>query len=361
MIGVGDWARYGHLPAIATLPDVDVVAISSRSVGTAATVAAEVGAAHALGDHRDLVAHPDVDLVVVTAPVPEHARLVGDAIEAGKDVYSEWPLTTSTHASQELLSSARAAGVRHVVGLQRGHSPSARFVADLVAQGRVGEIRGATMTVRVDALPTHVTQRHAWSLEPAGFVNLLTVYGGHFADLLFRTVGPPSRVSAIMQNQFPVSTIVETGEQVPSRAPHAVMAMGELQRGGLFSIHLEAAQPRGTGLQLDITGTEGVLRLHNPRAYRSTQDGTVHGILGHATSFASVPVPASYRRLDDSGLDASARDVAYLYDAYAHDVAAGTTTVTDFEDAVRLHRLIDHMGQSSELLLDGPGADILGG
>ncbi|MFK0025807.1 Gfo/Idh/MocA family oxidoreductase [Streptomyces sp. NPDC090798] len=62
---------------------------------------------------------PDVDLVAVLTPMPERVPLVKAAIEAGKDVYSEWPLTTRTSDSEELLSLAEAKGVRHVLGLQR--------------------------------------------------------------------------------------------------------------------------------------------------------------------------------------------------------------------------------------------------
>jgi predicted dehydrogenase len=80
---------------------------------------------------------------VVLAPAPEHAPLAKAAIAAGKDIYSEWPLTTKTSDSEELLSLAEAKEVRHIVGLQRRLGPSARYTRDLVKQGYVGRIRSA--------------------------------------------------------------------------------------------------------------------------------------------------------------------------------------------------------------------------
>jgi predicted dehydrogenase len=65
---------------------------------------------HAFGDEQSLITHPDVDLVVILAPAPEHARFAKAAIAAGKDVYSEWPLTTKTSDSEELLALAEARG-----------------------------------------------------------------------------------------------------------------------------------------------------------------------------------------------------------------------------------------------------------
>jgi predicted dehydrogenase len=64
--------------------------------------------------------------------------------------------------------------------------------------------------------------------------------------------------------------------------------------------------------------------------------------------FVDLPVPAEYTYLPVSHLDASSQDVAYLYSAYARDKLSETSEVTTFEDAVRQHRLIDLITESSE-------------
>jgi predicted dehydrogenase len=349
IIGVGGWAKYGHLPALQTLDSVEVVAVSSRTLKKADQLAAEHGIAHAFDDYEQLVGHPDVDLVVVPAPAPEHYTLVKAAITAGKDVYSEWPLTTNTADSEELLTLAKAAGVRHVVGLQRRFAPSARYTADLITQGHIGEIRGVTMSIGVDAFGPELPSRVAWALNPAAFVNLLPVYLGHFGDLLFTAVGPPSRLTAVTENQFPTVTLTDTGEQVPYPVPTEVIIAGTLQRGGLFSIQLEGGQGnRKTGVHIVITGTKGALRITNPRGFENTDDNALEDMTGDATTFSPLPIPAKYRSLPKNHLDASVQDVAYLYDAYAHDIAKGTSAVSTFTDAVNLHRLLDQVTQSSE-------------
>jgi predicted dehydrogenase len=103
IIGAGGWAKYGHIPALRTLDQFTIVAISSRRQETADQLAADLDVPHAFGDYYDLIAHPDVDLVVIPTPGPEHAPLVRAAIGGGKDVYSEWPLSTTTAESEELL------------------------------------------------------------------------------------------------------------------------------------------------------------------------------------------------------------------------------------------------------------------
>jgi predicted dehydrogenase len=119
IVGAGFWAKYGHIPALQSLNEFQVTAVSARSKESAEKCAAQFDIPRAYDDPQALVTDPDVDLVVVLTPAPEHAPLVIAAIEAGKDVYSEWPLTTKTSDSEELLSLAEEQGIRHVVGLQR--------------------------------------------------------------------------------------------------------------------------------------------------------------------------------------------------------------------------------------------------
>jgi predicted dehydrogenase len=199
IIGAGGWARYGHIPALRTLDAFEIVAVASRTKKTAESLAAEFEIRHAFDNHHDLIADPEVDLVVILAPGPEHARLIRAAIAGGKDVYSEWPLTTITAESEELLALAEAKGVRHVVGLQRRFAPSARHVRDLIEQGYVGKIRGVHMSVGVDAFQPRISERHRWTIDPANFTNVLSIYGGHFGDLLFHTVGFPAQLTAVVE------------------------------------------------------------------------------------------------------------------------------------------------------------------
>jgi predicted dehydrogenase len=109
IVGVGNWARYGHIPALRLLPDYEIVAVSSRREEMASVIAREFFIPHAFDDALKLVNHPDVDLVAVLTPAPQHAAVVMQSIAAGKDVYCEWPLTTNTEDSEELLQLAEEA------------------------------------------------------------------------------------------------------------------------------------------------------------------------------------------------------------------------------------------------------------
>jgi predicted dehydrogenase len=167
-------------------------------------------------------------------------------------------------------------------------------------------------------------------------------------DVLFQSVGFPKKLPAVVENQFPFITIEETGEKVPNTSPNEVMVIGTLEGGGLFSVQIEGGRQHRTGLQIDITGPEGVLRVTNPRAFENKEDNSIEGVNGDGSSLSPLPVPAEYQSLPASHLDASAQDTAYLYAEYARDRKNGTSEASNFRDAVRQHQLIDQIVQTSE-------------
>jgi len=80
------WARLAHVPALAALPDLELVAVATSRAQSARASAERIGVRHAFTDAADLAQHPDVDLVVVAVKVPMHDTAVRAAIDAGKAV-----------------------------------------------------------------------------------------------------------------------------------------------------------------------------------------------------------------------------------------------------------------------------------
>jgi predicted dehydrogenase len=156
----------------------------------------------------------------------------------------------------------------------------------------VGKIRFARMTVSVDAFPPIMPGRYAWCFDGSNFSHVLSIYAGHFGDMLFHSVGFPKKLTAVVENQFSLITVEETGQKIPTTRPDEVMVIGTLEDGGLFSVQIEGGQRHRTGLQIDITGTEGVLKVTNPRAFEK-QGGQLHR---RSKRRWVVPSPASGAR-----------------------------------------------------------------
>jgi predicted dehydrogenase len=340
LVGVGSWGRYGHIPALKLLPYYEIVAIASRSLDTASKLAAEFEIPNAFGDYKQLVEAPCVDLVVVLPPAPQHADIVKAAIANGKDIYCEWPLTTNTKSSDELLRLADKAGVRHFVGLQRTAGASSLLLSNLLATQFAGELRSVRMHVSMSGFGPVRSASLDWTLPAINFSNILSIYGGHFMDMLFHAAGQPVELSAIVKTQFP-DVSAGTGPKISNESADAVMVMGTLQNGALFQVHIEGGKLNPTGLRIEITGTGGDLEVINDRSFVTKQHDLVRGARGAGGIWQEISVPDQYRTIPQSDLDVSVQDLAQLYAAFARDRSTGSKSVRDFADAVAVHLLID--------------------
>ncbi|MCY0853771.1 Gfo/Idh/MocA family protein [Cupriavidus sp. D39] len=342
IIGVGNWAKHGHLRVLDLLPQYSLDAVFSHRRDAAEAAARDYRIGRVESSVDALIESPDIDLVVVLNTAPQHAQTVRRVIAAGKDVYCEWPLTTTVSESEELLRLAGERSVRHVVGLQRRLAPHNRYVRELIAQGYVGTLRSVRMHVSVNYFQATRTRSLQWTVPPENFSSVVAIYGGHFLDMLFAATGWPISIAALTSNQFPVVTIKETGDSTPTSAPDQLALVGLLAHRAVLSVHIEGGKRNGSGVQIDVTGTEGDLRIMNASAFGDVGENyQILGAHGDKQPLKTLQVPENYQRLPASNLPSSVLELAELYWAYADDVANGTHTAPTFVDAVRMHRLLE--------------------
>ena len=129
------WGWRSHLPALQALPEYELVGVCTAHAETARDSAAATGARHAFTDYRELVAHPEIDLVTSAIRVPWHREIALAAAEAGKHVYCEWPLGTNLSEVEEMAEAARKAGVKAMPGLQARAAPWVLQLKELLDSG----------------------------------------------------------------------------------------------------------------------------------------------------------------------------------------------------------------------------------
>ena len=115
-----------------------------RDAGAAGAAAARWGWAAASTDWREAVARDDVDVVDVVTPGDTHAEIAIAALDAGKHVLCEKPLANAVAEAEAMADAAARAAARGVFAML-GHTyrrlPATTLARDLVAAGRLGEIR----------------------------------------------------------------------------------------------------------------------------------------------------------------------------------------------------------------------------
>ncbi len=333
------WAARAHIPAIAASPSFSLAAVATTRSSSAEEARTRFGARHAFTDARSLAEHPDVDLVVVTVKVPAHVELVTAALEAGKHVYCEWPLTTTADEAAALAAAGERAGVHTAVGLQARFSPTVRRAREMV--GEIGEVLSATVySSRGKGNTRDVPGWTAYTYDRRSGAGLVEVLGGHTLDLVRYLLGPIRELTARTAIRNGSHRVAETGEPIDVTAPDHFLAHAELDGGAVVSVHLhdgEAAIPR---TRIEIAGTEGNLALTSapetdPWAAQ-LQIGGLELRLSRPGSPEWTVVPVC----DPSELPVQAANVGRVYDHLAADLRDGTHAVPDFATARRLHELL---------------------
>jgi myo-inositol 2-dehydrogenase/D-chiro-inositol 1-dehydrogenase len=135
LVGLGDIAVRGHLPAIDGEPRASLVAVAELDPERLA-VAAPAGI-RATTDAASLFADPEIDAVVIATPPTVTAGLVRAALEAGKYVLAEKPLALSLAEAAD-VATAPGAAERLQIGLTYRHHPGVERLRELIADGVLG-------------------------------------------------------------------------------------------------------------------------------------------------------------------------------------------------------------------------------
>jgi len=330
------WARDAHVPALRTLPGLSIHAASARTQEIADQAAQAFGATKAYGDTLEMVRDPEIDIVAVTVKVPEHRAIVIAALEAGKHVYSEWPLARDVEEAEELAEAAHKAGTHVAIGLQGANSLAVRHAARLVRQGAIGRplnLRVVSSTAGWGAIaPPH----YAYLQDRRNGATLASIAGGHTLAMAAAVVGSFREVGACNSILRNTVEIAGTGEIVERTCTDHMLIQGRHPGGCVSSIEIVGGED--LPLRFELRGTRGSLEItgHHPGGYQCAAL-TVVGPAG------TDPQPA-----DSSGLEGNPRNVAELWHRFENDIRSGTRSVADFAMAVKLHRLLDAIEVSSD-------------
>ena len=157
-------------------------AVAARDGDRAAAFAERFGATHSYGNYRSVVEDPDVDIVYVATTHPFHREQALMAINAGKPVLVEKPLTLNAADAREVLTAARDKGIFAMEAVWMRANPLILKAQEIVARGVIGDVVAvhADFSIKVDFDPTH----RLFDLANGGGALLdLGVYPMHFAWL----------------------------------------------------------------------------------------------------------------------------------------------------------------------------------
>ena len=289
---------------------VEVIGVGSRERARAEAYARERGLERAYGSFDELLADPDVDAVYVALPNALHVEWAVRALEAGKHVLSEKPLTRDPREAERAFDAAERAGRILMEGFMYRHHPQTKRLVQLVRDGELGELR----LVRSHFSFTLNRPRDVrWDRDLGG--GSLLDLGCYCTNLMRTLAGEPERVYA---------------EQItaPSGVDVRFAATLRFADGALGHFDCAFDLPRRIGFE--AVGSDGSATMLQP--------------------FAEDEVTLEVRRGDElvsSGTETSNR-YGLEVDNFARAIAGEEPPLLDRRDSIGQARALDALLRSAE-------------
>jgi predicted dehydrogenase len=341
--GGSGWGAHAHVPALHALPDFELKAVCTAHEETALASKEAFGAELAFHDIEEMAAHPEVDLVAVSVRVPIHYPLVMAGLRAGKAVFCEWPLGANLAEAQEMADLARERGLATMVGLQARSDATICYARDLIADGYVGEVLVANLTVMTQATLERGSGR-VWQKDRENGANTLTIAGGHNIDALCFLLGEFAEVTARLETRVTEWLDTDLNQPVPVTSPDSISIAGRLESGAEVSVQVAAVPVKPSGTRIEIYGREGTLIITGDTAQIGPNQ--IVGARG-SDALAELQVPDQYTLVPEGAPGGRALNVGQGYARIADALNGNEPYSPDFDVAVQRHRLIDAIERSA--------------
>jgi predicted dehydrogenase len=329
------WARDAHVPALKHLDHLfEIVAVSARTQELADEAAADFGAPVAFGNTFDLVSSPDVDIVSVTVKVPEHRDIVLAALAANKHVYCEWPLGRNIAEAEE-MAAAVSRNTHVMIGLQALSAPVVSQALELVRSGTLGSLQLMRVYSPTVGWGKQVPPFYSYLQDKQNGATLEAIAGGHTLAIMEALAGRILEVDSRKSTLNPLVQIEGTTQKVKRTcADH--MSVTALHEGGCVSMLEVVGGVSNEEFMLVLQGERGRIRIR----------GKFAG--GFQAANLTLETEVEVAKMIDAGiLQGPPKNVAMAYSRFARDIRAGASTVPDFNDAVRLTRLLETIDRAS--------------
>jgi predicted dehydrogenase len=265
IIGTGLISR-AYATKVRTFPHLDLVACADIVAERAVELASEHEIPKVL-DVEQLLADPDVDVVVNLTIPAAHVDVSAAAIASGKGVWSEKPLALDRDGAASLVRDAAGRGVRIGCAPDTFMGAGLQLCRKLIDEGAIGEPVAASAFMLQPG-------PERWHPRPEIFYQ----YGGgpvfdmgpYYVTALVALLGPVARVSGAARITHPKRTITapsRAGEQIGVEVPTHVAGVLEMASGPVATMVMSFDVQTSRLRNIEVYGTEGTLAVPDPNTF----------------------------------------------------------------------------------------------
>ena len=342
-------------PILEFVADIDAKAVE--------TWAGEFGFARWTTNWREIVEDPQIDVVDITTPNSLHAEMAIAAAAAGKHIYCEKPLATTSADAARIVSAVAKAGVTSIVGFNYLKNPAQAFARQLIEAGDLGEITLFRGTFDQDFL-ANPDIPFSWRLDRAlAGTGALGDLGSHTIAFAHFLVGDIVEVCGLSTTKFTERVVPASGSGYAATAQNDGLRRAvenedimefliRFESGAIGTIGTSRiGMGRKLGLTYEIHGTKGSLfytqeRMNEIQLYRHTDPDREKGF---KTIYIGPEHPGYRAFFSLAGIGLGYNDQKIIE---AHDlitaIALGKPAQPDVRFAYQVNKVIDAVDLSCQ-------------
>ncbi|WP_375484227.1 Gfo/Idh/MocA family protein [uncultured Mycobacterium sp.] len=257
IVGVG-WGAHVQVPAFRAAAGFDPVALCARTPQRLERVATKLGISDTSTDWRAFVTRDDLDVISVATPTALHHDMTLAALEAGKAVLCEKPLTTDTAAARNLVLAARKSGRPTACCFENRWNPDWLAVAETVRAGFLGRPYLARVSRSASYWhPSHPPQAR-WMYDRDQGGGYLAGMLVHDLDFLCSLLGRPERVCAEVRTSEPVRELPD-GERLHVTADDTAALLMRMESGMTAILSVSVMGAHADHYRLELFGADGTI------------------------------------------------------------------------------------------------------
>ena len=211
-------------------------------------------------DYRELINHPEIDIVDICTPNIFHREQILECIKAEKHIYCEKPLVSDFDESVQVIEALKGFGKRHQMTFNSRFFPTSVRAKEMIDAGRLGK----PVSFRIGYYHSGSVDKNrpmGWKQEKGAGVGL--DLGAHIIDLLYYLWGEFEEVSAVTRILYP-ERINREGVSVKVEAEDYFNCNARLKNGAIGNVE---ASKVALGAEDEITyelyGTEGAMKFNS--------------------------------------------------------------------------------------------------
>ncbi|UCH84192.1 MAG: Gfo/Idh/MocA family oxidoreductase, partial [Candidatus Latescibacterota bacterium] len=164
VIGCGYWGP-NLVRNFSQLPESEVAACADLDGNRLARMDVLYPKINKTKDYSELLADDEISAIVVATPPETHIKIAMDALNAGKHVFVEKPLATSSADCESLLETAKKSNLTLMVGHTFVYTAAVKKIKDVIDSGELGDILYINTTrVNLGIFQEHINV--VWDLAP---------------------------------------------------------------------------------------------------------------------------------------------------------------------------------------------------